>query len=65
MTLHIHSDGTTKTLSLSAGGHVAITNPDDRGRFQLKRWTTREPVSGWRVYRSEDGKTVLLEAVEA
>ena len=44
---------------------VGTTDPDARGRFNLKRYTTREPVKEWRVFRSEDGRTITLEAVVA
>lgn len=43
--------------------HVAIVNLDDRRRAQIGRWATREPVKGWRVYRSDDGRQILLEAI--
>lgn len=46
------------------GPHVAIVNPDDSKRFRLGRFITRQPVSGWKVYRSEDGKEILLVAIE-
>lgn len=45
------------------GEHVAIVQPDARNRFHLGRYATREPVSGWRVFRSPDGRTVTLEAI--
>lgn len=47
------------------GEHVAILKLDDRKRAPLGRFITREPVEQWRVYRAEDGKMILLEAVEA
>lgn len=43
--------------------HVAIISPDDRKRFPLGRFVSREGVTQWRVYRSPDGRHVLLEAI--
>jgi len=45
------------------GEHIAIVEPDVRGRFQMKRFITREPVTGWRVFRSADGREIKLEAI--
>lgn len=45
------------------GSHIATTEPDARGRFNLKRYAYPGPVEHWRVYRSDDGKTITLEAV--
>lgn len=65
MTLHIHSDDTTKTLSISAdvGSHVGVLQLDDRRRAPIGRYATREEVKGWRVFRSEDGRVLVLEAI--
>lgn len=46
------------------GSHIATTEPDTRGRFSLKKWIFRGDVETWRVYRSSDGRTITLEAVE-
>lgn len=45
------------------GEHVAILKFDDRKRAPLGKFITREPVTGWRVFRSDDGRQVLLEAI--
>lgn len=45
------------------GEHVSLINPDDRKRFPLGRIATRESVKAWRAYRSEDGRSILLEAI--
>ena len=48
------------------GSHVALTTPDDRARFNLKRYI--HPAArdaAWRVYVGDDGKTITLEAVES
>ena len=42
---------------------VALVQADSRGRVPLKKYTTAEPLEGWRVYRSPDGRTIRLEAV--
>lgn len=52
-------------ITRTFGEHVKIIEPDDRHRFHLGRHITREPVKGWRVHRSPDGKSILLEAVDA
>lgn len=43
--------------------HVTTAAPDTKGRFALRRWLTREPVATWKVYRLDEGRTVVLEAV--
>lgn len=45
------------------GEHVAILNLDNRRRLPIGRFATREPVDGWRVFRSSDGRTLRLEAI--
>lgn len=42
---------------------VAAIQPDTRKRFTLGKFITREPVKEWSVYRSADGKMILLKAV--
>lgn len=42
--------------------HVAIINPDSRGRFSLVKYIARE-FARWRVFVSEDGRTITLQAV--
>jgi hypothetical protein len=51
-------------VNLTPGDHVAIVKPDSKSRFALGRWLSREPNAGWRAYRLDDGKTVVLEAIE-
>lgn len=45
--------------------HVTTAAPDTKGRFALRRWLTREPVAMWKVYRLDEGRTIVLEAVPA
>jgi hypothetical protein len=45
------------------GEHRAIVTPDSRRRWPLGRLATREPVLGWRVFASADGRTLRLEAI--
>ena len=45
--------------------HVALVEPDSRGRFNLRKWMFTGPVEKWRVYRSNDGKTIRLDAIES
>lgn len=52
------------TLHLDPGSHVGLAKPDSRSRFPLGKWITRQPVAGWRTYRLDDGKTIVLEAIE-
>lgn len=52
-------------ITLNSGDHTAVVVPDAKGRFALRRWLTREPVVKWRVFRFDDGKTIVLEAVPA
>lgn len=51
-------------VDLTPGDHVAIVKPDSKSRFALGRWLSREPNSGFRAYRLNDGKTIVLEAIE-
>lgn len=50
-------------VDLRPGDHVALVKPDSKSRFALGRWMSREPNQGWRAYRLNDGKTIVLEAV--
>lgn len=43
--------------------HVAIVEPDSRGRLSLGKWMTRQPGTRWLVYVSKDGRTLRLEAL--
>lgn len=43
--------------------HLAIIQPDDRKRFPIGRFITREPNAGWKVFVENYGKTIRLEAV--
>lgn len=52
----------TKTAAFD-GDHRSILVPDDRKRMPLGRHMTREPVKGWKVWASEDGRQLLLEAI--
>jgi len=47
------------------GDHVALVEPDSRNRFTIGRYISREPIKSWKLYRSEDGKTIVLQAVQA
>lgn len=51
-------------VALEPGSHVGLVKPDSRSRFPLGKWITRENVAGWRAYRLDDGKTIVLEAIE-
>lgn len=50
---------------LAPGDHVAQVKPDSKSRFALGRWMSREPIEAWRAYRLNDGKTIVLEAIES
>jgi hypothetical protein len=52
-----------QTGSPDLGEHVAIIQPDNRRRWGLGRYATREDVDGWRVFVSKDGRTIRLEAI--
>lgn len=44
--------------------HLAIIDPDDRGRFRLGRWASKDPeIAGWAVFVEDGGNTIRLEAV--
>ena len=51
------------SIQLTPGGHVATIKPDERLRFALKAFATREPTEGWRVHIADDGRTIALEAI--
>lgn len=51
-------------MSVARGEHIVVIGPDDRGRFPLKKYIHPAPVTGWRLYRENDGKTITLEAIE-
>lgn len=51
-------------LHLYPGDHLAIIKPDDRSRVSLKNWMTPEPIRGFKIYRFDGGKTIVLEAVQ-
>ena len=44
--------------------HETILSPDERGRFQLKRYLPRPVPERFLLFVSEDGKTLTLKAVE-
>ena len=50
--------------SIELGEHIAVVEPDDRRRVALGRFLYRGPVTGYRLYRLNDGKTIVLEAIE-
>jgi len=41
---------------------IAVTHSDDRGRFNLVKWTVKG--QSYRVYRTENGVITLEPAVE-
>jgi len=44
--------------------HIAVIKPDDRGRFLLGRWASRnQEIVGWKVFVGDDGETLRLEAI--
>ena len=44
--------------------HLAVIQPDDRGRFRLGRWASKDPeIQGWRVFVADGGRRITLEAV--
>ena len=45
------------------GEHAAIVQTDDRKRLPIGRYITREPIKGWRLFRSDDGRVLRLEAI--
>lgn len=46
--------------------HVEIIRFDDRHRARLGRWVSKDPsIVGWKVFVSNGGKTIRLEALEA
>lgn len=43
---------------------VGLISPDERGRFGLRKWASRDPsVTGWLVFVDEQGDSLRLEAV--
>ncbi|MBT2484764.1 MULTISPECIES: hypothetical protein [unclassified Microbacterium] len=53
------------TVALNPGSHVGLVKPDERWRFPLGKLIDRDPNVEWRAYRLDDGRTIVLEAVEA
>jgi hypothetical protein len=44
--------------------HLAVISPDDRGRFRLGKWMSKDPsITGWRVFVGDKGEILHLEAV--
>lgn len=43
--------------------HVATTEPDARGRFNLRRWTHPRPAR-WKIFVEAKGKRIILEQME-
>lgn len=52
------------SLELDPAAIVGTVSPDERKRVPLGRYLSREPVAKFQVYRFDDGKTVVLRAVE-
>lgn len=50
-------------VSLEPGSHLGVVKPDSRFRFPLAKWLSRQPNDGWRVFRLDDGKTIVLQAI--
>lgn len=49
---------------MSSEYHVALIRPDDRGRFRLGKWMSKDPsITGWRVFIGDKGEILHLEAV--
>lgn len=46
------------------GIHETILSPDERGRFPLRRYMPRPEPSRWMLFLEDDGKTIILKAVE-
>lgn len=44
--------------------HLAIVEPDSRGRFHLRRFLGTTPGAQYRVYADESRATLTLERVE-
>ena len=53
-----------RDITLNPGDHLGIVKPDERQRFALKSWVTREPGTSFRVYSLDEGRTIVLEAVD-
>lgn len=53
------------TLELTPGAIVGTVSPDERRRVPLGRYLSREPIATFQVYRFDDGKTIVLKAVES
>lgn len=45
------------------GDHVAIVEPDERGRFHLRKFLGKDPGSRYRVYVDEEAERLTLERV--
>ncbi|MFT4260357.1 hypothetical protein [Microbacterium sp.] len=52
-----------RDVTLAAEAIVGIVKADERRRIQVGRHAARD-VTEWRVYRLDDGRTIVLEAVE-
>lgn len=51
------------SVALVPGDHITTVAPDSKGRFALRRWLTRKPVTTWKLYRLKEGEIIVLEAV--
>lgn len=54
---------TLPDISAIGADYVSIAKTDERKRLPIGRYATREPISGWKVWRSPDGTQILLEAI--
>lgn len=43
--------------------HIATTEPDARGRFNLKKWIHPRPAR-WKIFVQDYGKTIVLKQME-
>lgn len=43
---------------------IAILSPDDRGRFPLRRYLPAPTPTHWHLRLENDGKRIVLEAIE-
>lgn len=51
-------------MSIELDALAGVTEPDERHRFNLRKFIFRGPVKHWRVYSENGGRIITLEAVE-
>lgn len=46
---------------MTEGEHVAIIEPDDRGRFHLRKFLGKSPGARYRVFVAPDHESITLQ----